>query len=352
MRALKIKIKGLKKPQFERLKELTHHAKNLYNQALWTLREAFEATGKYFSYPQMDKVMKQVTNLEGEVNYKLLKAKVAQQTLRRLDKNFKSFFSCHPDFQKNPGKYKGKPKPPKYKPDKHDNLIYNYQCFQVKGKFIIEKGPEITLPNGKVFPVGEFIRYEQVVVLEKGLEIKVPKQLWDKEIKQVEIIPKHTSFHAVFVYEENPDDFKQVKQNVQVMSIDLGLNNLATCVTNGVIEPFIIDGRRLKSINAYYNKKKAKMQSKLSRRGKKWSRKLQSLTDWRNAAVNDYMHRATSYVVKTCVKHGISKVVVGDVVKSLDQINLGKRTNQNFVNLSLGQFVDNTTTNLGHTVSN
>jgi len=340
MRALKIKIKGLKKPQFERLKELTYHAKNLYNQALWTLREAYSATGKYFSYPQMDKVMKQVTNLEGEVNYKLLKAKVAQQTLRRLDKNFRSFFSCHQDFQKNPGKYKGKPRPPKYKLDPHDNLIFDYQAFRIQGLFIIEKGPEITLPNGKVFPAGESIRYEQVVVLEKGLEIQVPKQLWNQEIKQVEIIPKHNSFHAVFVYEENPDDFKPVEPSDQVMSIDLGLNNLATCVTNGVVEPFIIDGRRLKSINAHYNKRKASMQSKLSERGKKWSRRLQSLTDWRNAVVNDYMHKATSYVVNMCVKHGISKVVVGDVVKSLNQINLGKRTNQNFVNLALGQFVE------------
>jgi len=147
VRALKIKIRGLKKRQFERLKVLTHHSKNLYNQTLWTLREAVEATGKYFSYSKMDKVMKQVTNLEGEVNYKLLKAKVAQQTLRRLDKNFRSFFRCHQDFQKNPGKYPGKPKPPKYKKDKHDNLIYDYQAFQIQGLFIIEKALEITLPN-------------------------------------------------------------------------------------------------------------------------------------------------------------------------------------------------------------
>jgi putative transposase len=347
MRALKRKIRGLKKPQFERLKELTHHAKNLYNQTLWTLREAFEATGKYFSYFQMDKAMKQVTNLEGEINYKLLKAKVAQQTLRRLDKNFKSFFSCQEDFQKNPGKYKGKPRPPSFQNKPHDNLIFDYQAFRIQSLFIIEKGPEIPLPNFKPFPVGETIRYEQIVVLEKGLEIKVPEQLWNREIKQVEIIPKHRSFHAVFVYEENLADFKQISQSNQVMSIDLGLNNLATCVTNGVVEPFIIDGRKLKSVNAYYNKCKAKMQSKLSERGKKWSRRLQSLTDWRNAVVNDYMLKATSIVVKTCVKHGISKVVVGDVVKSLNQINLGKRTNQNFVNLSLGQFVDKLSYKLG-----
>jgi len=343
MRALKTKIKGLKKPQFERLKELTHHAKNLYNQTLWTLLEAFEATGKYFSYFQMDKAMKKVENLEGKINYRLLKSAVAQQTLRRLDKNFKSFFMCHQDFKKHPGKYKGKPKPPKYKQGKHDNLIYNTCAFQVKNRIYATKDPKIAFfetSNGTVFPMGQFVFFEQVVVLEKGMELIVPKQLWDKQIKQVEIIPKHRSFHAVFVYEENPADFVQINHNEQVMSIDLGVNNLATCVTNGVVSPFIIDGRKLKSVNAYYNKRKAKMQSKLSKRGKKWSRRLQGLTDKRNAVVNDYMHKATSIVVKTCLKHGISKVVVGDVVKSLNRINLGKRTNQNFVNLSLGQFVD------------
>jgi len=313
MRALKVKLRGLKKPSFKRLKELTHHAKNLYNQSLWTLREAYEATGQYFSYLQMNQAMKQVENLEGEVNYRLLKAKVAQQTLRRVEKNFKSFFNANKDFQKNPNKYQGKPRAPHFKQKQHDNLVYDYQAFSITGN---------------------------VVKLEKSLEIELPKQLVGKTIKQVEIIPKFKFFHAVFVYEEDQNDFKQIPSNKSVMSIDLGLNNLATCVTNGVVKPFIIDGKRLKSVNAYYNKRKAKMQAKLEKqRGKKWSKKLQSLTDWRNAFVNDYMHRATHVVVKSCVDNGISKVVVGDVAKSLDHINLGKRTNQNFVNLSLGQFV-------------
>lgn len=321
MRALKVRLRGLKKPSFQRLKELTHHAKNLYNQSLWTLREAYEATGQYFSYPQLDKAMKQVENLEGKVNYRLLKAKVAQQTLRRVDKNFKSFFNANKDFQKNPKKYKGKPRIPRFKQNQYDNLIYDYQAFSIT---------------------------DSVVKLEKGLEIKLPKQLIGKTIKQVEIIPKFNKFHAVFVYEEDSNDFEQVPESEKVMSIDLGLNNLATCVTNGVVKPFIIDGRRLKSVNAYYNKRKAKMQAKLEKqRGKKWSKKLQSLTDWRNAFVNDYMHRATHVIVKSCVGNGISKVVVGDVVKSLDQINLGKKTNQNFVNLSLGQFVEKLAYKLG-----
>jgi len=194
----------------------------------------------------MDKAMKQVTNLEGETNYRLLKSAVSQQTLRRLDKNFKSFFICLKDFKKNPGKYKGKPRPPKYKQEKYENLIYNTCAFQVKSRVHIAKEPFCVLfqmPDSKGFKMAQIIFFEQVVVLEKGLEIKVPNQLWNKEIKPVEIIPKPNCFQAVFVYEESPDDFEQVKQNNQVMSIDLGLNNLATCVTNGVIEPFIIDVR-------------------------------------------------------------------------------------------------------------
>ena len=111
-KALKMKLRGLTKPQFARLKELTQHSKNLYNQTLWTLREAYEVTGFYYNYFQMDKAMKQVPNLEDKINYRLLKAQVARGTLKRVDQNFKSFFQAHRDFQKHPDKYKGKPHPP------------------------------------------------------------------------------------------------------------------------------------------------------------------------------------------------------------------------------------------------
>jgi putative transposase len=314
MKALKTQIRGLNKSQFKRLQELTAHAKNLYNQSLWTLRQAFFVTGKYFSYPQMDKAMKQVENLEGFVNYRLLKAKVAQQTLRRLDKNFKSFFKANQDFKKNPNKYQGKPRIPRYKKEPNDNLIYDYQAFSVK--------------NG-------------TVVLEKkeGLTIPLPKQLVGFTIKQIEIIPKYRHFEAVFVYEDEVEA-TQVAPNDKVMGIDLGLNNLATCVTNGVAKPFIIDGRRLKSINHHYNKRFAKLQSHLKKtRDRKWSNRLQRLTDKRNASISDYLHKATRQIADICVSKDISKVVVGDITNSLDHINLGKKTNQNFVNLSLGQFI-------------
>ena len=136
----------------------------------------------------------------------------------------------------------------------------------------------------------------------------------------------------MFVYED-ATSVPQVPLSDKVMAIDLGLNNLATCVTNSVIQPLIIDGRRLKSINAYYHKRKAKLQTQL---GQKRSRRLTRLTDWRNAAVTDYLHRATHQVVKTCVDHQIATVVVGDLTQSLNRIKLGICPHQNFVNLVFG----------------
>jgi putative transposase len=110
--------------------------------------------------------------------------------------------------------------------------------------------------------------------------------------EQTDIYQKVKHFKTVELVELNKLDSKGelgskiVRFHNKVMSIDLGLNNLATCVTNGVVKPFIIDGRRLKSVNAYYNKRKAKIQSKLEKtRGRKWSRQLQNLTNRRNAAV-------------------------------------------------------------------
>jgi len=179
-----------------------------------------------------------------------------------------------------------------------------------------------------------------MVFLEKGLSFSLPEKLVGKTIKQVEIVPKYRHFEAIFVYEDD-EIVDTVSPSDKVMAIDLGLNNLASCVTNGVTRPFIVDGRRLKSINHHYNKRYAKFQSHLKKtRDRKWSNRLQRLTDRRNARITDYLHKATRKVTDICVEQGISKVVVGDVTKSLNQINLGKKTNQNFVNLSLGQFID------------
>lgn len=313
MKSLKLKIRNLSKQDFKRLLELCHHSKNLYNQSLYILNEHYKATGKHLSYGKLDKVMKKTKNLEGKINYRLLKAGVSQQTLRKLDKNYTSFFAVIRKYKANKTAFKGVPRPPKYKKGKYYNLIYDNQRFQIK--------------KGKV-------------VLEKGLSIDLPKQLSQKKIQQIEIIPRHSFLEAIFVYKDE-DIYAQVPRNTKVMAIDLGLNNLATCVSNGVFRPFLISGRPLKAINQFYNKKLSQFQSVTKKRNDKhWSVRLDKLTYQRNLKINDYLHKASAKIVAHCLKYQISNVVVGDVANSNYKINLGKKNNQNFVNISLGQFVE------------
>jgi putative transposase len=312
-KSLKTKIRKIPKEQLLRLKELSHFSKNLYNQALFIVMKKFKENEKYLNYNKMDKIMKVQKNLENEINYKKLKAGVSQQVLRRLDKNFSSFFRSISDWKKNKSKYLGMPKPPKFVKSDFYNLIYDSQRFQIK---------------------------ENRAVLEKNLFIKIPKQLLNKKIKQIEIIPKYGYFEAIFVFEEEKEYIK-ISENENVAGIDLGLNNLATIVSNGTLKPFLINGRPLKSINQFYNKTIADLKSKLEKRNKlKWSKRLQKVTDNRNNQIKDYLHKATAKIVTKCVKNDISTVIIGNVSKSTNKINLGKRNNQNFVNLSLGQFVE------------
>ncbi|MBF0224675.1 MAG: transposase, partial [Desulfobacterales bacterium] len=134
---------------------------------------------------------------------------------------------------------------------------------------------------------------------------------------------------------------EQVEMNENILAIDLGLDNLATCTTNGIIKPFVINGKPLKAINQLYNKRLAKLKSTLdkSQPDQKWSEKLQIITDKRNNQVDDYLHKTSKKIVDICVENNISQIVIGNVSKSTNGINIGKRNNQNFVNISLGQLI-------------
>ncbi len=312
-KSCKAKIRGLTKAQFAHLQKLCNHAKNLYNQALWNIRKEWQENGSYLDYYVMDKVMKKTVNLEGAVNYHLLKAGVSQQILRKLDCNWKAFFAAIADWKISPFKYRGKPKFPNFIREKYYPLIFDAQRFQIHGDF---------------------------AKLDELISIKIPGQLSDKNIKQIQIIPRFHYFEAVFIYEDS-SLLPQVTPNERKMAIDLGLNNLAVCVTNGVIPPFVISGRPLKSINQFYNKMLAFYQPILKTRNSlHWSKRLQALTDRRNKQINDYLHKASRKIVNVCLANDISQVIIGNVARSNYKIHIGKTNNQNFVNISLGQFVD------------
>jgi len=305
-RTVKTKIRNLTQAQYEHLRGLCQVSKNLYNQALYAVRQEFRNTGKYLSYGETDRLMKQTANLEGGINYRMLKAGVSQQILRRLDKNYRSFFSllktC-PDMN---------PRPPKYIRTDFYNLIYDSQRFQVR---------------------------DGLVILDKTVSVRIPSRIAGKKIVQVEIIHKFRQFNACFVYEDDTV-YGRIEPNGRVAGIDLGLNNLAAVATSGG-DAMLINGRPVKSINQFYNKKLAGIKSELKKRnGREWSEKAQKLTEKRNNKIADYQHKASRKIVNFCLEREISAVAVGDVSKSVNGISLGKRTNQNFVNVALGQFAN------------
>ena len=167
------------------------------------------------------------------------------------------------------------------------------------------------------------------------IKIPFPKRLVDKKIKEVRIIPQFNGkfFKIQYCYESNTTDLGLNKDNA--LSIDVGLENLATCVdTNGA--SFIIDGRKLKSINHYYNKQKAKKQSILDKQNLKYSKSMIKLINKRNNKANDYIKKSARNIINYCIKNDIGTVIVGYNSDFKRNINIGKVNNQQFTQISFG----------------
>jgi len=160
--------------------------------------------------------------------------------------------------------------------------------------------------------------------------------LKDKIIKEIKIVP---GFNARYFEIQYTYEVEEIQSNLdikQALAIDLGLNNLATCVTsNG--DSFIIDGRRLKSINQWYNKENSRLQSDKDLRGIKYiTRKQFLLKDKRNRQVNDYINKTCRTIINYCIDNNIGNLVIGYNETLQREINIGKRNNQNFVNIPIG----------------
>lgn len=293
---------------YQEIDQLCFLSKNLYNIANYLIRQSFFKTGIILNYDQTQKL------LQTEFDYKNLPAKVSQQILMILDKNWKSFFQAQKAYQENPSKFLGRPRLPKYKhKEKGRNLLV--YTIQALSKPFLAKG---------------LIKLSQT-------EIVFPTQA--KKIAQVRVIPKlnHYVIEVIYHQEEKP---KQV-DNKRIASIDLGLNNLATVTFNqaGLI-PFLINGRPLKSINHFFNKKKAELQAILKN---KTSKRLQTLCTKRNLKVDDYLHKASRYLINKLVELNIGTLVIGKNEGWKQELNIGSQNNQNFTQIPHTRFIEQLT---------
>lgn len=227
----------------------------------------------------------------------------------KLHDNWSSYFKVSKDYESNPSKYKGKPKIPKYKDIKtgRNILIYTLQAISSK-----------ELKNG-------------IIKLSKS-NIRIKTKVDVTKIKEVRIVPRLNSYYIEVAYEvevkikEHKDKDKEI-----VMGIDLGVNNLCTMVTTEN-NKLLINGKPLKSMNQYYNKKKAYLQSRLPKNQFK-SKQLTKLSNKRNNKIDNYLHKASKFIIDYCLTNDVDKIVVGKNINWKQDVNIGKKNNQNFVNI-------------------
>lgn len=303
----KNQIRGLSKPEFTALRELCRLSKNLYNVGLYSVRQFYFSEQKYMRYES------NYHHCKSNENYQLLNTDIAQQTLKVVDRSFRSFFSLI-KAAKN-GLYRFEQiRLPKYLP---------------KGGYFPLIMPRVKVKDG-VFEVPMSNTFKKQF---GSIRIPFPERLQGKKLKEVRILPKYNArfFEVEYIVEQEAEP--QIVDPQKALAIDLGLNNLATCVsTTGA--SFILDGKRLKSINQWFNKVNASLQSIKDLQGIKGTTERQArLTRRRNNQVRDYLNKAARYIIDFCISNQIGTVIIGFNPGMKQEINIGKRNNQNFVQI-------------------
>ncbi|MEE9379067.1 MAG: transposase [Candidatus Lokiarchaeia archaeon] len=304
-----------RKLKTEHLDLLCFISKKLYNQANWYVRQDFFNLENWLRYEDLNLILKH------SIHYKLLKAQTSQQILKTLDKNWKSFFNAIKEWKKNRKKFNGRPRPPKYKKDRNNLLIFTNQNSKIKNNKII-------LTMSKLFK-------EIYPEFKIPIEISIPhyKNKNFEHYQQIRILPKKNFYEIEIVYKK---DIEKSKLNTQrYLSIDFGLNNLITTVENRNLKPLIISGRILKSINRQWNKRKARLYSIKDKQNLKWTNRLDNITIHRNSVITDYLHKTAQILVGYCLKNQIGHICLGKLENIKQNIRMGKRNNQNFVNIPI-----------------
>ncbi len=309
---IKQQVKQLSKEDYKNLRELSHIAKNLTNEAIYNVRQSYFNEGKYLNYK------KNYALLKNSENYKLLNSNMAQQILKEVDSMFQSFFGLIKLAEK--GRYSFKDiKLPYYLPkDSFTTLVIGFVRFN---------GNQLTIPYSQSYKKGH-----------KGITINLPPKLAGKKVKEIRIIPKSKArfFEIQYCYEA-----EEIQSNLDenhALAVDLGVDNLAACVTSKG-KSFIIDGKRLKSINQWFHKENARLQCIKDKQkfGKKSTNKQQTIRRNRNNKVNDYMNKSARMIINYCLNNDIGTLVCGYNKTFQRNSDIGKKNNQNFVNIPFGK---------------
>jgi putative transposase len=269
----------------------------LYNYTLYAIRQGIFSK-IYLNEYTFSSMLAKINQFD----YRNLPAQVSQQVIKQAFQNIKSWIKANKSYAKNRTKFKTQPKLPKYKTGKKQNVVVftNQVC---------------RLKNG-------YIYFPKLTNLQ-------PIKTNQTNFKQVRIIPQATCYVIEIIYEKEEINLNLEQNNI--LSLDLGLNNYVTTINNVGIQPFIINGKIMKSFNHWFNKKKAKLMSFVGNKGT--SNKLKQLNNYRNFWIEDKNHKISRFIINYCIENNIGTIVIGKNDGWKNGINLGKKTNQKFVEL-------------------
>jgi IS605 OrfB family transposase len=286
----------------------------LHNCAVYYARQIYFKTRQYIRPFDL------INELKRNPHYGALCAQAAQQTCGAVGESVKSFKGLVKLWKE--GGLDHKPKFPDYRTK--DGLHLVAYPKQALGKKLIDG--QVSIPLGQRVQVWFGL---------KNFNLPMPSNLNFEDIRELRILPRNGCFYAEFVYKmENAN--ANLDHN-KALGIDPGLNNWLTCVSN-VGTSFIIDGRHLKSINNWYNKRVSAIKD-----GKAqgfWSNKLASITEKRNRQVRDAVNKSARLVINHCLENGIGTLVFGWNKGQRQEINLGSKTNQKFVQIPTARLKD------------
>lgn len=288
--------------------ELCFKSKNLYNAALFEFRQSyFDKEVDTLTWQNLNRIF----NQNNQFDYRELPSKVSNAVLKKLGNNISSFWSLvkKSDYDRKVGL-------PKY-------------LHKTDGRFIVEFNKQ-TFANKRDDD-------NNLIICKSSLDLRIPTKA--EKPQQVRIIPKVGCYLIEVIYEIKEN---KPKQNQRVAAIDLGLNNLATVVTNDGDNPILISGKKIKSINQYYNKMTSKHKSLLPN-NIFTSKSLDRLWLKRNSKISYEMHKITKFLANYFDERDVSKVIIGHNSDWKNGINLGKRNNQNFVNIPYTKFINQLT---------
>ncbi|WP_445246479.1 RNA-guided endonuclease InsQ/TnpB family protein [Microcoleus sp. OTE_8_concoct_300] len=295
------------------VEQLLRWSNNLFNVGTYESRQRYFKDKGAVKYLDLYKIAKP------NENYGLLYSQVAQQSLKSVAESFSSFRAL--EKLANKGQLNQKPRLPKYR---------------AKGSMY-----QVSYPGQALKIVGNRVRLPLGTKGKKhfgtdALWVPLPERIKDGQIKELRLIPRNGEVWVEYVHESLTGQAPSCNLEVTgILGIDHGINNWLTCVSSNS-QPLIIDGHKLKSWNQWFNKQKARLQSihaqcKLPKGFS--SKRLQQLSETRARRMRDAVNKAVRTIINYCENHQINVIAFGWNKGQKQEVNMGGKTNQNFVQI-------------------